>query len=126
MDEIVDQAVTPEVGFKPFFYYLNQQNNFAASSTTFSTSVRTFKNACFSLATPPSCLHNIFADSWSFFWSLALTMVQMNVTYRFITKCIPHKALLNRIFPDNHPESLCIVCSSSTDSIDHFLFDYPP
>ncbi|EPB84897.1 hypothetical protein HMPREF1544_08332 [Mucor circinelloides 1006PhL] len=52
-------------------------------------------------------------------------VVQRNVVYRFINNCIPHKARLHRIFPDLHPSNLCMICSSSVDSSEHFLFDCP-
>ena len=52
-------------------------------------------------------------------------MVQRNIVCRFINNCIPHKAQLHRIFPDLHPSNLCMICSSSVDSSEHFLFDCP-
>ncbi|GAN07820.1 hypothetical protein MAM1_0177d07324 [Mucor ambiguus] len=43
----------------------------------------------------------------------------------FENSCIPHKALLHRIYRDQHPSDLCTICSSSVDSTEHFLFYCP-
>ncbi|KAI8636569.1 hypothetical protein BD408DRAFT_323060, partial [Parasitella parasitica] len=73
----------------------------------------------------PPYLSSIPATAWSSFWCLSLTMIQRNVLYRFINNCIPHQSLLQRIFPTVHTSSLCAVCSSVEDSVDHFLFTCP-
>ncbi|EPB84739.1 hypothetical protein HMPREF1544_08460 [Mucor circinelloides 1006PhL] len=59
------------------------------------------------------------------FWALALTMVQRNVVYRFINIKLPHKSLLHRLFPGQHPSPLCAICSLTVDSPIHFLFYCP-
>ncbi|KAI8639843.1 hypothetical protein BD408DRAFT_255025 [Parasitella parasitica] len=43
----------------------------------------------------------------------------------FINNCILHLSLLHRIFPDRHSSDICVVCSSASDTLDHFLFRCP-
>ncbi|CEP10784.1 hypothetical protein [Parasitella parasitica] len=80
-----------------------------------------FRETCYTVHEVPSHLASIESSAWNFFWSLILTMVQRNVVYRFIHKCIPHQSLLHRMFPTVHLSSLCPVCSTVDDSIHHFL-----
>lgn len=62
---------------------------------------------------------------WQRFWKLALTFVQRNIIYRIIYNKIPHKQLLHRIHPSQHPDSFCVICGTHTDSTDHFFFSCP-
>ncbi|CEP12669.1 hypothetical protein [Parasitella parasitica] len=104
-----------------------------ATSLTFPTGThifsaiptKTFRQAC-ATALVPSHLRAINGHAWKSFWSLALTMVQRNVLYRFISNSIPHKSLLHRVFTDLHPSPLCTICSISTETSVHFLFHCPP
>ncbi|KAG1468931.1 hypothetical protein G6F56_003553 [Rhizopus delemar] len=62
---------------------------------------------------------------WQRFWKLALTFVQRNIIYRIIYNKTPHKQLLHRIHPSQHPDSFCVICGTHTDSTDHFFFSCP-
>ncbi|KAI8638155.1 hypothetical protein BD408DRAFT_352395 [Parasitella parasitica] len=86
---------------------------------------KTFRQACSSLLVVPLHLRAINSSAWTFFWSLSLIMIQRNVIYRFNNNCIPHLSLLHRIFPDRHSSDICVVCSSASDTLDHFLFRCP-
>ena len=112
----------PAVSFTPF---VQQLEVFQGISIVSKISTKTFRQACVSATVAPIHLSSIAVIHWQWFWRLALTMVQRNVVYRYINHCIPHKSRLHRIFPALHPSDLCSICSSSSDSSEHFLFDCP-
>ncbi|CEP07581.1 hypothetical protein, partial, partial [Parasitella parasitica] len=109
--------------FRPFVAKLQVPMLF--DNPTAGCSSRAFRQACSSIVAPPH-LTAIDPTAWAFFWSLTLTMVQRNVLYRYINTCIPHQSFLHHIFPLIHLSPDCIVCSSSVDSVDHFLFTCAP
>jgi exonuclease III len=109
---------------RPFVTHLTTTNNLAITSSTGYKS-KSFRQACSSASVVPQHLAAIASAQWSFFWSLSLTMIQRNVVYRLINKCIPHQSLLHLRFPTVHLSPLCVVCSLVDDSIDHFLFECP-
>ncbi|GAN03558.1 hypothetical protein MAM1_0043d03013 [Mucor ambiguus] len=106
---------------RPFVTHLTTTNNLAITSST-SYKSKSYRQACSSASAVPQHLTAIVSAQWSFFWSLSLTMIQRNVVYRLISKCIPHQSLLHLRFPTVHLSPLCVVCSLVDDSIDHFLF----
>ncbi|EPB81367.1 hypothetical protein HMPREF1544_11916 [Mucor circinelloides 1006PhL] len=108
---------------RPFVACLTVDNGLVLTSNGVSS--KSFREACFTAHEVPSHLTSIKSSAWNFFWSLTLTMVQRNVVYRFLHKCIPHQSLLHRMFPAVHVSPLCAVCSTVDDSIDHFLFYCP-
>lgn len=112
----------PAVSFTPF---VQQLEVFQGISIVSKISTKTFRQVCVSATVAPIHLSSIAVIHWQWFWRLALTMVQRNVVYRYINHCIPHKSRLHRIFPALHPSDLCSICSSSSDSSEHFLFDCP-
>lgn len=111
------------VSFLPFAAQLQLPRPLQSSSSKVSS--KSFRQACSSIYTAPPHLSCITTDAWQFFWRLSLTMIQRNVIYRLINNCIPHQALLHRMFPDVHLSPLCVICSLATDSVDHFLFFCP-
>lgn len=124
LNAAIDNSTPLENEPQPFVNNLFRENRLVIFDAL-PVSARLFRQACLAdLPTPPQ-LNDIASKNWLFFWSLALTMVQRNVIYRLINRRIPHKALLNRIFPELHSDNLCLICSSSIDSIDHFLFFCP-
>ncbi|KAL9536417.1 hypothetical protein MBANPS3_012662, partial [Mucor bainieri] len=112
------------VSFRPFADQL--LSTLGLSDPTVRCSSRTFREAVTSSIIAPSHLSAIAPSAWTFFWSLSLTMVQRNVLYRYINTRIPHMSLLHRIFPLIHLSPMCIICSATVDSVDHFLFSCAP
>lgn len=107
----------------PFTAQILQSNGLTTSSSEIS--LKTFLQACSSLFITSPHSASIESSAWKFFLSLSLTMMQINIFYRFINNCIPHQDLLNRMFPTVYLSSLCAVCSTHIDSTDHFLFYCP-
>ncbi|KAI8636625.1 hypothetical protein BD408DRAFT_355313, partial [Parasitella parasitica] len=114
-------ASSSTIDFTPFALQLEFPNGATVLSKI---STKTFRQAC-SDTFVPTCLSSISSDFWTLFWALALTMLQRNVVYRFINNKIPHKSLLHRLFPGQHPSPLCAICSLTVDSPSHFLFYCP-
>jgi endonuclease/exonuclease/phosphatase family metal-dependent hydrolase len=112
----------PPVSFSPF---VKQLEIFQGVDIVSKISTKTFRQACVSATVAPAHLSSITMIHWQWFWRLALTMVQRNVVYRYINHCIPHKSRLHRVYPALHPSDLCSICSSSSDSSEHFLFHCP-
>ena len=117
-------TVSPDISFRPFAD--NLLVDMDLHNPTARCSSKTFRAACQSSHMPPPYLTAIDASHWFFFWSLSLTTLQRNVLYRYINASIPHQSLLHRLFPLIHLSPLCIVCSDTVDSIDHFLFHCAP
>ncbi|KAI8640681.1 hypothetical protein BD408DRAFT_419278 [Parasitella parasitica] len=112
------------VSFRPFTDQLLVDLD--PQAPTARCSSRSFREACSSSVVAPQHLSAIDPSAWTFFWSLTLTMVQRNVLYRYINTCTPYQFFLNRLFPLIHLSPLCIACSSTVDSVDHFLFTSVP
>ncbi|KAI8647286.1 hypothetical protein BD408DRAFT_408930 [Parasitella parasitica] len=112
------------VSFRPYTDQLLVDLDLQAPTARCSS--RSFREACSSSVVAPQHLSAIDPSAWTFLWSLTLTMVQRNVLYCYINTWIPHQSFLNRLFPLIHLSPLCIVCSSTVDSADYFLFTCVP
>lgn len=66
---------------------------------------------------PPPTLRILWLD----FWDLPLTHSCRNIWYRYLHKKIPRRSLLYRFIPDYFPSAAYLICSHSTECIDHFL-----
>ncbi|KAI8364276.1 hypothetical protein EDC96DRAFT_594045 [Choanephora cucurbitarum] len=63
--------------------------------------------------------------NWSIFWSLTIPLQARTVWYRLLHKKIPCRSLVHQLIPSSFPSPLCHVCSTSEETIDHFLFLCP-
>jgi hypothetical protein len=111
------------VSFSPLIQQLQLQDG--QSLNNVHASAKAFRLSVLSSVCPPLALRNVSAASWKFFWSLSLTHIQRNVTYRFILGCIPNRRFLHRIMPAVFESPMCPVCLSVEDSPDHLLFHCP-
>ncbi|CAO0796054.1 unnamed protein product [Mucor circinelloides] len=112
----------PNVSSRPFAAQLLDHNDLLGPNCK----SKHYREDCLTAHPVPPHLDAIDIAAWTFFWALSLTMIQRNVIYRFINTCIPHQALLHRLFPQIHLSPMCVVCSAYVDSCDHFLFSCAP
>ncbi|KAL9542213.1 hypothetical protein MBANPS3_008723 [Mucor bainieri] len=103
-----------DISFKPFLdsYAFSNQQGLQQRLTT-----KDFRAACNEAHTS-----RIASPNWMFFWSLALTLVQRNVIYRFITRTIPARRLLHYFKIAESP--LCPICGTVENAV-HMLFLCP-
>ncbi|KAI8348816.1 hypothetical protein EDC96DRAFT_310161 [Choanephora cucurbitarum] len=103
-----------------FYYQLYKPSTYVSSSPFFSRSYKflTRSRNIF----PPTVLS---PSNWKTYWSLAIPLQARTVWYRLLHKKIPCRSLLHQLIPSSFPSPLCHVCSTSEETIDHFLFLCP-
>ncbi|KAI8388679.1 uncharacterized protein BYT42DRAFT_491509, partial [Radiomyces spectabilis] len=63
---------------------------------------------------------------WARFWSIPLTSVTRNLWYRILHSKLPSRTFLHRLLPTVHLTDQCPLCTISTDTPVHFLYQCPP
>ncbi|EPB88091.1 hypothetical protein HMPREF1544_05153 [Mucor circinelloides 1006PhL] len=94
----------PNVSSRPFAAQLLDHNDLLGPNCK----SKHYREDCLTAHPVPPHLDAIDIAAWTFFWALSLTMIQRNVIYRFINTCIPHQALLHRLFPQIHLSPMCV------------------
>ncbi|CEP14937.1 hypothetical protein [Parasitella parasitica] len=64
------------------------------------------------------------AAAWSRFWTLSLTLVQRNVTYRWLHGKANTRALMSLYDPLVY-QPACILCLSCDETVEHLFFECP-
>ncbi|CEP19298.1 hypothetical protein [Parasitella parasitica] len=64
------------------------------------------------------------AAAWSRFWTLSLTLVQRNVTYRWLHGKANTRALMSLYDPLVY-QTACVLCLSCDETVEHLFFECP-
>ncbi|KAI8379673.1 uncharacterized protein BYT42DRAFT_604986 [Radiomyces spectabilis] len=62
---------------------------------------------------------------WARFWSISLTSVTRNLWCRILHSKLPSRTFLHRLLPAVHITDECAICTISTDTPIHFLYQCP-
>ncbi|OBZ81357.1 Transposon TX1 uncharacterized protein, partial [Choanephora cucurbitarum] len=82
-------------------------------------SIRAYKT----LTTPSlrNVTSTLSSSNWSIFWSLPIPLQARTVCYRLLHNKIPNRSFLHNLNPSSFPGPLCHICSTTTESVDHFF-----